>query len=391
MVVEFVKHERVTMIESQSLFASAARADKETVQLQSSQAFDLKNIESFFNGITDMVVVLNNDRQIVYANQNFLNAVNVKEFENVKGLRLGEALNCIHAFEPPHGCGTCEFCRTCGAAKAIFAIQRGAGDMQECKITQAETGNAFDLLVKTSPLKIGDELFTLVAGKDISHEKRRRILERLFFHDVMNTASGVMGLTDLFLDAAPEDLERFSKLISRGAAKLVEEIKSQRDLTAAENGELVIEIETIDAGGFINEMIELYQTHEVAKGKFIAATSQIGAVSMQSSMVLLVRVLGNMIKNALEASRPGETVTVSCKKEHEQVIFQVHNPSFILRETQLQIFQRSFSTKSPERGLGTYSMKLFAERYLKGAISFASTKEGGTTFVATFPAILKKA
>jgi len=36
-------------------------------------------------------------------------------------------------------------------------------------------------------------------------------------------------------------------------------------------------------------------------------------------------------------------------------------------------------------------MKLFAERYLKGAISFASTKEGGTTFVATFPAILKKA
>ncbi|MFA7348153.1 MAG: ATP-binding protein, partial [Desulfurivibrionaceae bacterium] len=47
---------------------------------------------------------------------------------------------------------------------------------------------------------------------------------------------------------------------------------------------------------------------------------------------------------------------------------------------QLQIFQRSFSTKGTGRGLGTYSIKLLGERYLKGRVSFTSTPEKGTTF-----------
>lgn len=33
---------------------------------------------------------------------------------------------------------------------------------------------------------------------------------------------------------------------------------------------------------------------------------------------------------------------------------------------QLQIFNRSFSTKGKGRGTGTYSMKLLTKRYLKG-------------------------
>jgi signal transduction histidine kinase len=50
---------------------------------------------------------------------------------------------------------------------------------------------------------------------------------------------------------------------------------------------------------------------------------------------------------------------------------------------QLQIFQRFFSTKGPGRGLGTYSMKLFGERYLKGKVDFSSQAPQGTTFTVT--------
>jgi sensor histidine kinase regulating citrate/malate metabolism len=57
-------------------------------------------------------------------------------------------------------------------------------------------------------------------------------------------------------------------------------------------------------------------------------------------------------------------------------------------EVQLQVFQRSFSTKGAGRGLGTYSMKLISERYLQGCVSFVSTAPDGTVFSADYPRIL---
>ena len=92
-----------------------------------------------------------------------------------------------------------------------------------------------------------------------------------------------------------------------------------------------------------------------------------------------------MLKNALEACRSGQSVLAGCREVGGCVQFWVHNPSFIPREVQLQLFQRSFSTKGTGRGLGTYSMKLLSERYLKGQVFFTSTPEAGTTFTAAYP------
>ncbi len=69
----------------------------------------------------------------------------------------------------------------------------------------------------------------------------------------------------------------------------------------------------------------------------------------------------------------------------DHVDFWVHNDGVMPRDVQLQVFQRSFSTKGPGRGLGTYSIKLLTERYLHGRASFTSTPETGTTFSVTYP------
>jgi sensor histidine kinase regulating citrate/malate metabolism len=55
------------------------------------------------------------------------------------------------------------------------------------------------------------------------------------------------------------------------------------------------------------------------------------------------------------------------------------------RAVQLQIFQRSFSTKGNGRGLGTYSMKLLSERYLNGRVTFKSSSRDGTVFIGLYP------
>ena len=100
---------------------------------------------------------------------------------------------------------------------------------------------------------------------------------------------------------------------------------------------------------------------------------------------LLHRVLYNMVKNAIEASSPSEVITIRCTKEESSGLFSVHNAGFMPRSTQLQVFQRSFSTKGHGRGIGTYSMKLFGEKYLKGQVWFSTSEDKGTTFFISIP------
>ncbi|MFH0867179.1 MAG: ATP-binding protein [Bacteroidota bacterium] len=91
------------------------------------------------------------------------------------------------------------------------------------------------------------------------------------------------------------------------------------------------------------------------------------------------------MKNALEASPEGETIVISCSKSDDKIEFTVNNQGKIPEEIQFQIFQRSFSTKSKTRGLGTYSVKLLAERFLKGTAGFTTEERRGTTFSVRFP------
>ena len=92
-----------------------------------------------------------------------------------------------------------------------------------------------------------------------------------------------------------------------------------------------------------------------------------------------------MVKNGIEGSIPGERVTMGCGAEGELVAFWVQNPTYMPEKVRLQVFNRSFSTKGTNRGLGTYSMKFLTERYLGGDISFTSSEEAGTTFTARYP------
>jgi len=123
----------------------------------------------------------------------------------------------------------------------------------------------------------------------------------------------------------------------------------------------------------------------VIANKYLYIDKQAENIEFTTDISLLRRIVGNMIKNALEATMPGSAVTVSCSVSDTEVDFSVHNKSYISKDVQLQLFNRSFSTKGVGRGIGTYSMKLFGEKFLKGKVSFESTREKGTTFFLKVP------
>lgn len=373
-------------------FTLAERADKKTVRQQAEKLKESDMLDSLLNAVSDPILILNQQRQIVYANKAFTDLVG-HSHDEVVGLRPGEAINCIHAFTRPGGCGTTEHCSMCGAMRGILAAQCGQRDVQECRIltgSNKEAG-AFDLRVTTTPFNFNAEdnaPFTMFAAVDISGEKRRQALEHIFFHDITNTAGAISGLTELMLISKtvdPDQSEELVTMLHQTSNRLLDEIMAQRQLLAAEQGELAAKAEMVCSVDFLQRIINIYRNHHISEGKFLRLDADREEVAFWSDEAILGRVIGNMIKNALEASEPGETVTAGCERHEQGVRFWVHNFQPMPRRVQLQIFQRSFSTKGNNRGLGTYSMRLLTETYLNGQISFNSNEAEGTTFMATYP------
>ncbi len=370
-------------------FASPERASQESLQEQQHLISQQELVKKFLNSVPDIIAVLNENRQIVYANQALTTMLGLNDTTEVCGLRVGEAVDCIHAFELEGGCGTTEFCRVCGAMRAILAGQKGQSDVQECRI-QRRDGSALDLRVWASPLTLENENLTILSMVDISYEKRRHALERIFFHDVLNTAAALRGLSELMKDTSLEEMEGALVTITNLSDQLIDEIRAQRELVAAENHELIPHPMKVNSLDLCLRTIKFYRNHSYAAGRIIQIDPDTANIDFNSDRILLNRVLGNLIKNALEASIPNQIIHFGCKSENGRLIFWVQNSSYMPREVQLQIFQRSFSTKGSGRGLGTYSIKLLTERYLKGEVSFTSSEENGTTFYVSYPLDLTK-
>jgi signal transduction histidine kinase len=136
----------------------------------------------------------------------------------------------------------------------------------------------------------------------------------------------------------------------------------------------------------LRTVCELYAHHPVSRGREVVAKEINGPCELASDKLLLQRVLGNLVKNALEASLEGEQVQLSFECRDTSAVFRVHNRAAMPESVRMQVFRRSFSTKSPVgRGIGTYSAKLITERYLGGSLSFTSSEQKGTTFTVTLP------
>lgn len=349
----------------------------------------MEDIYRFIDAIPEIYLILDSNRQVVYANK-AMNEFFQNEAEDFTlGKRPGELLNCRHAAESIYGCGTTETCQTCGAFNAIVESLEGRNAIKECRIEQNESGDAMDFRVWTTPYMVDGEKYSILALSDISDEKRREALERIFFHDILNTVGGLYGIAQLLAEC-PDDVDEFKEIIVGLTEKLIDEINAQKLLVSAESNELQVNTEKVNSMALLEDMVNNYRKHYLIKNRDLQLDSSIVGIDFYIDKTLLRRVILNMIKNAVEASPAKSTITVGCSFDDSNIEFWVHNPTFIPRDVQLQIFKRSFSTKGSGRGLGTYSMKLLSERYLKGSISFTTSEEFGTVFTSRYPLIKKR-
>ncbi|MBC8061126.1 MAG: PAS domain-containing sensor histidine kinase [Clostridiaceae bacterium] len=372
-----------------TFYAPAERLDMDGInkQAQNFGAEDpyLKALDS----MNIFIIIINSYRQIVFANKTYLNLLKVKDISQILGRRLGETLNCIDAFKNEGGCGTSRACENCTAGNLVLkSITIGQELENEVSIIRKIDGfdTAFNSFAKVVPLQINKEVFYLASFTDATDSVMRRSMERIFFHDVINTAGALKGVLNLLRTEIPQVYEEEVAQVVGLFEGLIDEIQSQRQILAAENNELFIDPLEFNSKEVLTSLKKLYQGYSNSTNKVINIAEDCISVDFKSDITLLKRVIGNMLKNALEATIDKGIVTIGCYQlRNNYVQYWVKNPGYISNEVQNSIFKRGFSTKGKERGLGTYSLKLLGEKYLRGSVGFTSSETEGTCFYIEIP------
>ena len=306
-------------------FASPERSSKEDLREDINFFLQKDNLKSFINAVPNLYMILNENRQVVFANELMIEYLKLDSLEDIYGKRPGEIIGCEYAASRDEGCGTTRFCRTCGAVKAILTSLEGQKDVQDCTVVLENSDDNLEFRVWTTPYESGGKIYSIFTIQDISHEKRRRALERIFFHDIVNTAGGLKGFSELLTDASKEELESFAEIIEGLSVRLLEEIYSQKDLLAAESNELKSEKILFKTGDVLSEVYNVFSIHTVAYEKELILDPNSESVNIISDKPLMIRVVGNMVKNALEATPMNQATTFGCKTDEDHVEFWVHN------------------------------------------------------------------
>ena len=222
-----------------------------------------------------------------------------------------------------------------------------------------------DLRVNARPITVEGIPLIVLTIEDISHAKRLAVLQRVFFHDVLNTVSCISGYVYM-LRNRPESVEEVCDELVQLSGLLTEEIRAQQDLMTAEAGDLRVQMEPVSTRPLLESLRQKYLQNAVAAERTIALRN-VWEGNVTTDRRLLMRVVGNMLKNALEATAPGCTVSLDCIDRGSAVTFAVHNveamPSGVLRLT------RSFAPG--DRLRRGHLAWLLGERYLGGG-SFLS-------------------
>ena len=343
-------------------------------------------ISGLLHSVGGLLAILDEHLQVVALNETFLNMLGLDHPEQTLGLRLGEVMHCVHANEEPAGCCTTKACASCGAAISIVSCLGQDKPVERiCALKANRGGRQVDiaLLVRSHGIRIHSRRILLIFIQDITQQQQWAALERTFFHDVNNMLSMLVSASELLVEETPSEL---ATTIHHASLRLSKEVAIQRCLTENETASYQPNMCPIEAGQALKELQAFFVRHPVSRGKTVEFDFTFADLSVTTDISLLLRVLCNMVTNALEATEPQGVVKVWIEREATALSFCVWNAQPIPEAVALRIFQRNFSTKQQAgRGVGTFSMKLFGETFLGGSVTFTSSPEKGTVFRLALP------
>lgn len=249
------------------------------------------------------------------------------------------------------------------------------------------TGN----IVSLSGLESGVIWFLQDISERKELERLRSDVDLIMRHDLKAPLTGIINFPAIIAaegNLSTEQLDHL-ELIEESGMRMLSQVNLSLHMYNIETGTYKYEPEEADIvevlrkqyryfkrSGLIykRDLILLFNGNEVGKGD---------SLTVNGRMDFCHIIFANIIKNALEASPKGETVTISIHKESPPRVV-IHNTGVVPAEVRSVFFAKySTSGKDSGFGLGTYSARMLMEAQL-GSVHMTTSEDSGTTITAVF-------
>jgi hypothetical protein len=150
-------------------FAKADRSPFEEIQKDSDRIAKTEMVPPILESLAGPAAILNENRQVVYANRAMIEVARAANLQGILGFRLGELLGCDMVNDSLGGCGTNRECRKCGAINAVLASidGRAVTNQATIEIERAGLERLMHFTVAATPLTREDRHYALIVLSEI--------------------------------------------------------------------------------------------------------------------------------------------------------------------------------------------------------------------------------
>ncbi|NQU65223.1 MAG: hybrid sensor histidine kinase/response regulator [SAR324 cluster bacterium] len=227
----------------------------------------------------------------------------------------------------------------------------------------------------------------------IEAAKLREDVDNIIRHDLKTPLNAIIGYPQILLlkENLSEKGKEHIKIISDSGYRMLNMINLSLDLFKMERGVYQLQPAPVNILKVLKniemEMVGSRQRQELQLKIEVSGRplGQEDTFMIFGEELLCYSLLANLLKNAVEASPEGESVTISVDKK-EAATIRIHNQG-VVPEVMVEKFFDKYTTfgKTTGTGLGTYSARLITETQ-RGQISMTTSETDGTTITIRLPA-----
>ena len=213
-------------------------------------------------------------------------------------------------------------------------------------------------------------------------------------HDLRTPLFSLMGYLDLLRNGKvkePEVQNEFLTRASTDVSRLMDMVTELLDVSRMESNRLVLNLEQVDLGVVIQEVLQAFREQAFARQISLTFTPSNQALITEVDPLRMRRVLANLIENAIKFSNVGGDIMVNGEFRNDNIIIHVIDQGCgIPAEDCSKVFDKFFQvSQSLEKnrfgtGLGLYIAKQMVEAH-GGSIAVKSQLGAGSTFTITIP------
>lgn len=217
--------------------------------------------------------------------------------------------------------------------------------------------------------------------------ERKDILLHTIVHDLTAPLHSIVGSLSLLRELElPPPAVRWTELAAAAAARQRELIQGILDVfTAEQGGAEYVERCTVDLQPAVARA--LVEREPVARVRQVELVSDVkDSVLVTAESTRLIRVVTNLLDNAIRHSPPGTTVRVACATEGDSIVLTVEDEGpGVAAELLPRLFQKLVrDPRGAGHGLGLYFCRITVEQW-GGGIGYEPRPGGGARFWIRLP------